>query len=121
MTTPGIAFSRGSIVLVPFPFTDLSANKKRPALVVSPDWLNSVGEDRVLVALTSQVPNTYDRRTEILIRSTDLASGSIVSDSLAKLSKLFTCEVSIIEKQVARLRPTKVQELLEGLQALFAP
>lgn len=119
MTTPGIAFSRGAIVLVPFPFTDLSTTKKRPALVVSPDWFNSKLNDRILVALTSNVPPVFDDRTDILVTSDDLASGSIVKDSLARLAKLFTCEVSIIEKQVASIKPEKTYLLLRRLQALL--
>ncbi len=51
-TTP---YKRGDIVLVPFPFTDLSSSKRRPALVVSPDWFNSSNQDLVLVGITSQI------------------------------------------------------------------
>ena len=47
-------YRRGDIVLVPFPFTDLSSTKKRPALVVSPDKFNEHAQDVVLVAITSQ-------------------------------------------------------------------
>ena len=53
-------YRRGDIVLVPFPFTDLSATKKRPALVVSPDKFNEHAQDVVLVAITSQPSD--DRR-----------------------------------------------------------
>src|SRR5256885_13254971 len=48
-------YKRGDIVLVPFPFTDLSSSKRRPALVVSPDWFNSSNQDLVLVGITSQI------------------------------------------------------------------
>ncbi len=43
---------------MPFPFTDLTAVKRRPALVVSPDILNRTGPDRVIAFLTSQVNTT---------------------------------------------------------------
>lgn len=42
------ALHRGDIVLVPFPFTDLTGEKVRPAVIVSPD---PVGEDIVLAFL----------------------------------------------------------------------
>ncbi len=42
------------IVLVPFPFTDLTTSKKRPALVVSPDSYNS-GPDVIIAFITSQL------------------------------------------------------------------
>ena len=44
------AFVKGDVVVTPFPFTDLSANKKRPALVVA----TLLGGDVVLCAITSQ-------------------------------------------------------------------
>lgn len=46
----------GTVVLVPFPFTDLSGTKRRPALVVSPHGFHP--EDVVLCAVTSQVPES---------------------------------------------------------------
>ncbi len=50
------SFSQGDVVLVPFPFTDLSAIKQRPALVLSPDRSNKVRPDLVVAAITSQIP-----------------------------------------------------------------
>ena len=47
-------YKRGDIVLVSFPFTDLSSSKRRPALVVSPDSFNDTMQDLVLAAITSQ-------------------------------------------------------------------
>jgi mRNA interferase MazF len=50
------SFNQGDIVLVPFPFTDLTAIKQRPALVISPRRLNDTRPDLVVVAITSQIP-----------------------------------------------------------------
>ena len=49
------SFSFGDVVLVPFPFTDQSGTKKRPAVVVSSHGYNSSRRDIVIVAITSQV------------------------------------------------------------------
>ena len=49
-----MAYRQGDIVLVSFPFTDLTSSKRRPALVLSPDSFNAVGEDLVLAAVTSR-------------------------------------------------------------------
>jgi mRNA interferase MazF len=49
------ACSRWDVVLVPFPFTDLTSMKRRPALVVSPEAYNRGGPDVVIAFLTSQV------------------------------------------------------------------
>ena len=50
-----MAYRQGDIVLVSFPFTDLSSSKRRPALVLSPDSFNAAGEDLVLAAVTSHI------------------------------------------------------------------
>ena len=49
------AYSCGDIVLVPFPFTDQSAIKKRPAVIVSSDTYNSTRPDIIIMAITSQI------------------------------------------------------------------
>ena len=43
-------FMKGDVVVVPFPFSDLSANKKRPALVVA----TLTGDDVILCQITSK-------------------------------------------------------------------
>ena len=48
-------FSFGDVVLVPFPFTDPSGTKKRPAVVVSSHGYNASRRDIVIMAITSQV------------------------------------------------------------------
>ena len=47
--------SFGDVVLVPFPFTDQSGTKKRPAVVVSSHGYNASRRDIVIMAITSQV------------------------------------------------------------------
>jgi mRNA interferase MazF len=48
-------FSFGDVVLVPFPFTDQSGTKKRPAVVISGQGYNAGRRDIVIMAITSQV------------------------------------------------------------------
>jgi mRNA interferase MazF len=55
MTTSTTPFEFGDIVLVPFPFTDQSASKKRPGVVVSNGAYNRARPDIVLMAVASQV------------------------------------------------------------------
>ncbi len=49
------AYRQGDIVLVPFPFTDLTSAKRRPALVVSPDSFNQHSQHLILLAVTSHL------------------------------------------------------------------
>ena len=50
-----MAHSFGDVVLVPFPFTDQSGAKKRPAVIVSSGGYNAGRRDLVIMAITSQV------------------------------------------------------------------
>lgn len=50
-----ITCRRGDIVLVSFPFTDLTSTKRRPALVISPNSLNDLKRDLILAAITWQI------------------------------------------------------------------
>jgi mRNA interferase MazF len=49
------ALSFGTIVLVPFPFTDQTASKQRPAVVISSPAYNAARPDIILMAITSQL------------------------------------------------------------------
>lgn len=57
MTTgeSSMAFQQGEVVLVPFPFSDLSTTKVRPAVVVSGALYHATEPDVILAALTSRV------------------------------------------------------------------
>lgn len=50
-----MAFQRGDVVLVPFPFSDLSTTKVRPAVVVSGSLYHATERDLILSAITSKI------------------------------------------------------------------
>ena len=81
-----MAYRQGDIVLVSFPFTDLTSSKRRPALVLSPDSFNAAGEDLVLAAVTSHITN--DPNAVHLWRG-DFAEGRLPKPSMVKATKLF--------------------------------
>jgi mRNA interferase MazF len=90
--------SRWDIVLVPFPFTDLSTNKKRPALVVSPDEYNS-GPDVVIAFVTSRL-STPSRPGDCLIDSWQ--ESGLLKPSLLRM-KFATISRSIVIKKLGHL------------------
>ncbi len=59
-------YSFGDVVLVPFPFTDQTAAKKRPAVVVSSDAYNKARPDVIVMAITGHVSG-YPRNGEVVI------------------------------------------------------
>jgi mRNA interferase MazF len=110
--------ARGDIVLVPFPFTDLTGQRRRPALVVSPDGFDP--EDVVLCAITSRIPG---RRLpwDVSLQAQDLVDGVLPRPSVVKMGKLFTMHRALIVGHFGRIRPQKLADILHALQRLFQP
>ncbi|MEK6776741.1 MAG: type II toxin-antitoxin system PemK/MazF family toxin [bacterium] len=52
-------YKRGDVVLVPFPFSDQTATKKRPAVVISSSAYNEVSQDTVILAVTSRIEKGF--------------------------------------------------------------
>jgi mRNA-degrading endonuclease toxin of MazEF toxin-antitoxin module len=50
-----MAWSRGDVVLIPFPFSDLQAIKTHPAIIVSSQALHTIRQELLLVYVTSQL------------------------------------------------------------------
>ena len=109
-------YKRGDIVLVSFPFTDLSSSKRRPALVVSPDAFNERMQDLVLAAITSQL--TDDRL--LTIERDDCVDGTLPQMSVVRPAKLFTIHSTLVLKKICALRSEKLQAVLAEIRRLFS-
>jgi mRNA interferase MazF len=111
-------YKRGDIVLVPFPFTDLRSAKQRPALVISPDALNSVREDLLLAGITSQIP---DARAvdEFLIPQNQLAACGLPKPSIIKLVKLVALHRSLVIKRIGSLPAQSLAQALARIRELL--
>ncbi len=106
----GTRFEQGDILVVPFPFSDLSTVKQRPVLVLSNNSYNTRNRDIITCAVTS---NLKDSEHSVLIDNQDLKEGSIPKKSRIKVDKIFTLEQSIIKKKVARVNK-RVFENVKG-------
>jgi mRNA interferase MazF len=54
------AYRRGDIVLVPFPFSDQTTVKKRPAVIISSARFNAASQDIIIMAVTSRLGRVFD-------------------------------------------------------------
>jgi mRNA interferase MazF len=103
-------------VLVPFPFTDLSGQKQRPAVVVSPSRFHP--DDLVVCAITSQVP-PHLSPWEVSLMGSDLEGARLPKPSVVRVGKLFTIHRGLLRGQYGRLRAAKLDEVLGRLRTLF--
>jgi len=111
-------FRRGDVVLVPFPFTDLSSTKQRPALVVSQDTFNGTRDDLLVVAVTSQDPSILSP-DEFLIPAAKLAACGPPKPSILKLTKLVTLHRRLIVNRIGALPDTTPAQALARLRGLI--
>ncbi|MGH9347264.1 MAG: type II toxin-antitoxin system PemK/MazF family toxin [Vicinamibacterales bacterium] len=109
-------YRRGDIVLVSFPFTDLSSSKRCPALVLSPDAFNERGEDLVLVAITSQQPADQ----AVGVEPDDFSDGALPTASYVKVAKIFTMHSTLVLKRICALRHEKLADVLQELRSFFS-
>jgi mRNA-degrading endonuclease toxin of MazEF toxin-antitoxin module len=113
-------YRRGTVVLVPFPFTDLSGKKRRPAVVLLAGEAGLGDEDLILCAITSQLPQTLSE-WEVLLEAQDLVEEKLPKRSMVKVGKLFTMHKGLIAARYGALKEQKLQEVLQSLRAMFAP
>ena len=98
-------FVKGDIVVIPFPFSDLSQAKRRPALVISV----LEGEDLILCQITSQ---TLKDRYSIPFCDDDFKQGSLRKESNVRPNRLFTADKSIVLYKIGTLKKTKLNEMI---------
>jgi mRNA interferase MazF len=113
-----ISFKRGNIILVPFPFTDLSSAKQRPALVVSSDALNSASDDVLVAAITSQIPATLTAE-EFMIPSGDLSACGLPKPSVVRLAKLAALHRQLVIKHIGSMPEPVLRQILAQIRQLF--
>lgn len=102
--------NKGDIILIPFPFTDLSGNKLRPAIV-----LFSNEYDVTICFITTQIK--WKEPTDIdLIPA--LQNG-IKRPSIIRLSKIATVDKSLIVGKLGELQIQEIQELNIKLKQLL--
>ena len=110
MVSPSV----GSVVLVTFPFTDLSASKLRPAVVLA-------GVDRddwILCQITS---NPYSDPRAVEIVDADFASGSLMRTSYARPGKLFSANTSLMQRVIGALSGPKQKGVIDAVVDILRP
>jgi mRNA-degrading endonuclease toxin of MazEF toxin-antitoxin module len=110
-----VTYKRFDVVVVPFPFTDQNAEKKRPALVLSDhETFNDLTGNSVLVMITSEKNPEWPL---------DVKIGSIQKAGLPSPSKirmkLFTLDSRLIIKKIGGLSAKDQKAVEDSLQKLM--
>jgi mRNA interferase MazF len=108
MKTPyTTGYNRGSVVLVPFPFTDLSAVKRRPALVISNEEYNRATGDVIIAQITSKV-NSPPRPGDYRLR--DWQAAGLPLPSLVR-ARMTTLHSSLLVRSLGRIPDDEMRSI----------
>ncbi len=101
-------FIKGDVVVVPFPFSDLTHAKRRPAVVVA----ELEGDDLILCQITSQeVRDKY----AVPLGDEDFESGTLKRKSNVRPNRIFTADRHIILYRVGHLKSEKTNQIIEKI------
>jgi mRNA interferase MazF len=104
----------GEIVLVTFPFSDLSQAKLRPAVCLAAagrgDW--------ILCQVTS---NTYGDPFAIALQGTDFSTGGLRVASFVRPGKLFTASARLMQRSVGKLHNSAATRIVDAVVQLLKP
>ena len=99
-------FVKGDVVVIPFPFSDLSQSKRRPALV--PSVLQ--GDDLILCQITSKsIKDNY----AIPVDENDFEAGSLNLESNIRPNRLFTADNHIILYRIGNIKIIKLNQVID--------
>ncbi len=109
-------YSQRDIVLIPIPYTDLSSHKKRPVVIVSNNQYNSIFEDVIVVAITS---NLEQIKFPIPIDNGSLEEGSLKVPSLIRPDKIYTLNKNIIIKKFGKVSNKVFEQIKESIAKII--
>lgn len=108
---------KGTIVLIPFPFTDLSSHKVRPAVVVS--QMNK-GDDFIVAFISSQKLKTKESTDVLVMReSSGFSDTGLKMDSVVRVSKIATLDKKIMLGALGAVSKDTSKEIDTKIRILF--
>ena len=103
---------KGMVVVIRFPFSDLTGSKKRPALVVA-DW----GRNDVILAQVTSV--AHKDVYAVSLNDGDFEHGNLQKESFIRPNKLFTADKASFIQTIGHINPAKVQKVSDTITILL--
>jgi mRNA interferase MazF len=99
-------FIKGEVVVIPFPFSDLTQAKRRPALILT----ELEGDDLILCQITSQaIKDKY----AIRINDNDFEAGGLKKPSNIRPNRIFIADTHLVLYRVGTIKKEKLTEVIE--------
>ena len=101
-------FIKGEVVVVPFPFSDLSQAKRRPAMVIT----DLEGDDIILCQITSQaIKDKY----AIPLKDNEFETGTLKQPSNIRPNRLFTMDRGIVLYSIGHLKAESFNRVIDRI------
>lgn len=101
-------FVKGEVVVIPFPFSDLSGSKRRPALVLA----DLPGDDLLLCQITSQSSKDI---YAVPLLAADFQNGSLPVNSFIRPARLFTADRNIVIRKAGLIRAKTINDVTQTI------
>ncbi len=108
----------GDVALVRFPFADLAATKKRPALVLAETGRSPRNRLTTLAMITSQVESL---RLDGDVMLEDWKTAGLLHPSLLRMAKVATVDAELVDKLIGRLSARDHAAARDAFRRVFAP
>ena len=105
------------LLLMPFPYSDLSASKVRPVLVISNDRFNESSKDLIVCCVTSNISKTF---YTILVGKNSLEEGGLADECCIKVENVAKIDKSKAIKKIGRMNQKSFSEVREMFYSLFS-
>lgn len=115
MIQPTKIYNQFDVIVVPFPFTDSGATKRRPALMISDaSTFNTPMSKGVMAMITTATHKPW--ALDVII--SDLSLAGLNTESLVRM-KLFTLDYSLIVRRIGHLGATDSEDVMGSIERLF--
>jgi len=101
-------FVSGDIIVLDFPFSDLTNIKKRPSLVLK----KIAGKDLILAQITGK---SFHKSEEVIIKNEDFLKSGLSRISYVRFTKLFTADESLIKYKIGSLKQEKFNDVIDEI------
>mgnify|MGYP001575730716 CR=1 FL=1 len=111
-------YETGEVILIPFPFTDLSTVKQRPAIILSSSRFNRERNDVIIAAITSHMveAGSWD---EYRLTPKEQRAAGLPKPSTVKLGKIVTLDRTLIKRRLGHLSLISMRRIFRVLAVVL--